>query len=45
MKLIAQLLSMVLRPRAAAAHDDNLRAGGDTPRRLVQSNSWNSMLL
>ncbi|GAC1436467.1 MAG: hypothetical protein NVSMB6_32650 [Burkholderiaceae bacterium] len=45
MKLLSHLLSMVLRPRATAAHDDNLRAGGDAPMRLVQSNSWNSMLL
>ena len=45
MKLLTYLLSILCRPRAVAMHDDNLRAGGDAPTRLVQSNSLNSLLL
>lgn len=45
MKFLAHLLFLARRARMTAAHNDNLRAGKDTPTGLIQPGCWNSLLL
>lgn len=47
MKFFSYLFSLAHRARTTAvhAHDDNLRAGKETPAGLVRPGCWNSLLL